>query len=55
MVKEIKQLFYSVIPNNAKVQNEIHEYIDTDLLLQKLEAKAIKFDDIYAIMEYIVQ
>ena len=54
MIKEIKQLFYSVIPNNLKVQHEIHESIDIDLLQQKLDHKAMKFEDIFIIMEYIV-
>jgi hypothetical protein len=54
LLKELKQLFYSVVPHRTDIHAQINESIDTDLLLQMLENNAISFDEIFKIMEYII-
>lgn len=55
ILKEIKHLFYALIPHRHDIHNELNEHIDTDLLLQMLENDAITFDEIFKIMTYIVE
>lgn len=54
LLKEMKQLFYSLVPSRRDIHTEINESIDTDLLLQMIENKAIDDTEILKIMEYIV-
>ena len=55
ILKEIKNIFYSLIPNRHDIHEEINNIIDTDLLLQMLENDAITFEEIFKIMQYIVE
>ena len=54
LLKEMKQLLYSLIPTRQDIHNEINKSIDTDLLLQMIKNKAIDDTEILKIMEYIV-
>jgi len=54
LLKEMKQIFYSLVPSRVDIHHEINENIDTELLLQMIEHKAIDQNDILKIMEYIV-
>jgi len=54
ILKEVKQLFVTIIPHRYDIHRQIDEGIDIDLLMQMLNNQSFDFDHIHKLMTYIV-
>lgn len=54
ILKEVKQLFISIIPHRHDIHRQIDEGIDIDLLMQMLNNKSFDFVHIHKLMTYTV-
>lgn len=54
LLKEVKQLFVTIIPHRHDIHRQIDEGIDIDLLMQMLNNQSFDFVHIHKLMTYIV-